>query len=211
MTPPRKLDPEATRASIIDAAARLFVARGVNGVSLNDIAREAGVTKSLIHHHFGIKRDLWTAVKLSGIQPYLDWQRELLETRGADQSLLLESIVGYFRFLQTHPDVVRLMTWIAIEPGTDGQRDTDLIELGVARLREGQGAGLIRDDIDPRSMLLAFLSLCEHFFQYRHVMGCAPRQTPEGGAAPASASDPEAEAFLDTVLKVVAAGLRPEV
>lgn len=49
------------RARIRDAALRLFAERGVDGTTVRDIAREAGVSFGLIRHHFGSKEDLRAA------------------------------------------------------------------------------------------------------------------------------------------------------
>jgi AcrR family transcriptional regulator len=46
------------RARIRDAALRLFVERGVDGTSIRDIAKEAGVSAGLVRHHFGSKESL---------------------------------------------------------------------------------------------------------------------------------------------------------
>ena len=51
----RRYDPEGTRAAILEAARRIFVERGPAAVALSEIAEASGVTKSLIHHHFGSK------------------------------------------------------------------------------------------------------------------------------------------------------------
>jgi TetR/AcrR family acrAB operon transcriptional repressor len=52
----------ATRCSILDAAERLFQARGVAGTSLHDIALAAGVTRGAIYWHFEDKADLFNAM-----------------------------------------------------------------------------------------------------------------------------------------------------
>jgi AcrR family transcriptional regulator len=49
------------RARIRDAALRLFTERGVEGTTIRDIAKAAGVSGGLIRHHFGSKDDLRTA------------------------------------------------------------------------------------------------------------------------------------------------------
>jgi AcrR family transcriptional regulator len=56
--------PEApsTKARILDAAERLFAARGFDGVSLREITREAKVELALANYHFGPKADLFLAV-----------------------------------------------------------------------------------------------------------------------------------------------------
>ena len=43
------------RQSIIDAAARLFRQRGVDGVGLNELMREAGFTQGGFYNHFASK------------------------------------------------------------------------------------------------------------------------------------------------------------
>jgi TetR/AcrR family transcriptional regulator, regulator of cefoperazone and chloramphenicol sensitivity len=49
------------RARIRDAALRLFAERGVDGTTVRDIARAAGVSTGLIRHHFGSKEGLRNA------------------------------------------------------------------------------------------------------------------------------------------------------
>ena len=44
----READAAATRAAIRDAASRLFVAQGYAATTLRDVAREAGVSQSLV-------------------------------------------------------------------------------------------------------------------------------------------------------------------
>lgn len=58
----QKRNPVATRESIISAANDVFTQKGYTGASLGDIARIAGVNKSLIHHYFGNKEDLYLAI-----------------------------------------------------------------------------------------------------------------------------------------------------
>ena len=57
-----KEDALATRASLLDAAERLFLAKGVSRTSLNDIAVEAGTTRGAIYWHFTDKADLFNAM-----------------------------------------------------------------------------------------------------------------------------------------------------
>jgi TetR/AcrR family acrAB operon transcriptional repressor len=57
-----KVDALATRASLLDAAERMFQAQGVAGTSLNDIALAAGTTRGAIYWHFKDKADLFNAM-----------------------------------------------------------------------------------------------------------------------------------------------------
>ena len=53
---------EATRAELVDAAARVFARRGFHGASIDQIAREAGYSTGAIYWHFDGKDDLFLAV-----------------------------------------------------------------------------------------------------------------------------------------------------
>ncbi len=52
----------ATRSGILDAAESLFLAQGVSGTSLQDIAATAGVTRGAVYWHFKDKGDLFNAM-----------------------------------------------------------------------------------------------------------------------------------------------------
>ncbi|MBC5781891.1 TetR family transcriptional regulator [Ramlibacter sp. USB13] len=52
----------ATRHALLDAAEHVFLAQGVAGTSLNDIAQAAGTTRGAIYWHFKDKADLFNAM-----------------------------------------------------------------------------------------------------------------------------------------------------
>ena len=61
--PPRKTAAAIpTRDAVFHAAARLFSARGFEGVSMDDIAEAAGVNKAMIYYHFADKLALFRAI-----------------------------------------------------------------------------------------------------------------------------------------------------
>ena len=65
MSAPRRyarLDPEQRREQILDAANGLFAERGYDEVSIEDVARAAGVTRGLVHHYFGGRKDVYVAL-----------------------------------------------------------------------------------------------------------------------------------------------------
>lgn len=57
-----KEDALATRNHLLDAAEHVFLAQGVAGTSLNDIALAAGTTRGAIYWHFKDKADLFNAM-----------------------------------------------------------------------------------------------------------------------------------------------------
>ncbi len=53
---------ELTRAAILRSAATLFARQGVEGTSMEEIARHAGLTQGAIYSNFKSKADLWWAI-----------------------------------------------------------------------------------------------------------------------------------------------------
>jgi TetR/AcrR family transcriptional repressor of nem operon len=50
---------DRTRQRILDSAARLFSLRGFDGVSLDDLMTEAGLTRGAFYHHFRTKTEVY--------------------------------------------------------------------------------------------------------------------------------------------------------
>jgi AcrR family transcriptional regulator len=54
-----RLDPAQRREQILDAANALFAERAYDEVSIEDIASSAGVTRGLVHHYFGGRKEVY--------------------------------------------------------------------------------------------------------------------------------------------------------
>ena len=61
-----------TRDLILDAAEDLFSKHGFYGVTIRQVAREAGVDTALVHYYFGAKRGLFDAVFLRRAEVWND-------------------------------------------------------------------------------------------------------------------------------------------
>lgn len=172
MSTARRRDPEATRLAILDAAEAIFVEKGFAAASMSDVARRAAVTKSLIHHHFGSKEELWVEVKRRSLVEYVEPQRAIMASTAADNTSLIESMRVYFRFLEKNPNYVRLSTWMNLEdPKLSAPANPDLLLRGVERLRKAQAQGSFRRDVDPWHIMFAFFALTTYWFQARHAHG----------------------------------------
>ena len=197
-----KRDPEATRTAILDAAEEVFIDRGVADATTSEIARLAGVTKSLIHHHFGSKNGLWREVKVRRFAEYGTAQMKMLEESDPEAELLRDSMKMYFRFLQGSPAMVRLFAWMFLEDDVDcGDLDGDLAKLGIEHIRQAQEDGTFRSDLDPRYILMTFLSLTQHWFQFRDSF-----LLDAGLSGPREELDTE---YLESILKIFFGGILP--
>lgn len=111
----RRPDPVASRHAILDAARDCFSATGYAGTSMHDIAAAAGVTQSLIHHHFGPKDALWAEVRRHAFGQYIAQQRAVIDAMAQHPDQLQPALEGYFRFLAARPDVLRLVAWLELD------------------------------------------------------------------------------------------------
>jgi len=62
--PPKRAQAPDTSETILDVAEDLFSKHGFYGVTIREVAREAGVDTALVHYYFGAKRGLFDAVFL---------------------------------------------------------------------------------------------------------------------------------------------------
>ncbi len=81
-----RLGPEVRREQILAAAQGLFEERGYDVVSMSDVADAAEVTRGLVHHYFGSKRDLYMEV----VRALLAEAPDLV---GPDQAASVEEMV----------------------------------------------------------------------------------------------------------------------
>jgi AcrR family transcriptional regulator len=61
-TRPERADAARNRARVLEAARRLFAERGVGAVTMEEVAREAGVAKGTVFHRFGDRAGLALAL-----------------------------------------------------------------------------------------------------------------------------------------------------
>lgn len=107
--------------ALLDAAAQVVQERGVDAMSLREVARRAGVSHSAPAHHFGDKAGLVTAVAREG------FRRFLLALADADDAFadagpavrLTEIGVAYVRFAVDNPAYFSIMWRSDLQDPTD--------------------------------------------------------------------------------------------
>ena len=192
----RPQDPEASRAAILQAAEELFVQEGFAGTSMSEIAKASGVTKSLIHHHFGSKEGLWEEVKRTAFSEYHEQQLELFATTEPSPELLERSLAVYFRFLRKKPHLVRLMSWMHLEEDrVCSEMLEELCTRGIERIEAAQAGGLLRTDVPARHILMIFLGIVHTWFNEQTTVPVV--EDP----------DADAEVYLESAWKIFSTGL----
>jgi len=129
--PPRTPKAEATRQRLLDLAARSFIDRGYEAVSLRDLALEAGVTKGAIYGHFRSKGQLLVEVirtELESRDAALD-----LEVAAADPSAMFDLFI--------HPGS-RELRMLQIDAAAASRHDAD-VAAGMDEIHRVRNAWIV--------------------------------------------------------------------
>lgn len=96
--------------ALIAAAEAILIERGVEGFTLREAARRAGVSAAAPAHHFGSAAGLLTEVALLGFETLARFLREGMAEGGTDPAARLRGQgLGYVRFARAHPARFLLM------------------------------------------------------------------------------------------------------
>jgi AcrR family transcriptional regulator len=135
LTPPRKrtatepksrryaprLPPEERREQLLDATLTLIAKKGYESVSMEGIARAAGVTKPVVYDLFGSLADLLEALLEREEERALNQLGELMPTPPEDADpakVLVDGLDAFLRAVETRPDAWRLSLMpIEAQPG----------------------------------------------------------------------------------------------
>ena len=163
---PQKRNRNKTTGAILSTATTLFLERGYAAVSLSLIAKQAGVTKSLLHHYFGDKQGLWSAVKDASVASYAEQQRVLFSANPSNPvEGVASSIAAYFSFLKKHPEVARMFALESFESEyKPSATEQELQKKGINFIHDLQELNMLRKDIDADMILALFSALTEHWF-----------------------------------------------
>jgi TetR/AcrR family transcriptional regulator len=153
---------------------------------MHDIAAAAGVTQSLIHHHFGPKDALWAEVRRHAFGQYVAQQRAVVEAIAHEPGQLRQALESYFRFLAERPDMLRLVAWLELDQPAELRAELHALHDQGTRVIEAlQTQGRVRRDQPARHVLVALLGLVRNWFEERNLVQdeSDPQQVAEVDAA----------------------------
>jgi AcrR family transcriptional regulator len=128
--------------AILLAANHHFAHHGFRGASLRDIARDAGVSLTLLNHHFGSKFQLLSAV--------IDAHRAMLDERASALLAVMRAGPGKF----TVRDLVQV--WIRIGFDTAAEPDGEMFLRLMTRVIDDpteEAAQIVRDKLDDAALV----------------------------------------------------------
>lgn len=169
--------------TILAEATQLFAERGFDGVSVNDVATAAGVSKANVFHHFGSKQALYMAVLNGGLQEFGMLMEHLQPERAPIEQRLQHFLHAYGKHLQQHPQATQLVLRELLQNRSEiteqlAEQTTDAHFRQLhALLQEGQQAGEIRAGVDVAVLVVMMIGAVVFPFQVRPLL----QHQPEAG------------------------------
>ena len=109
---PSRLPAAQRRAQLLDVTKAMVAERGFHAVSIEAVAREAGVSRPIVYGHFDDLPGLLEALVLRESARALDQLEAVLPgdlTAGDPRALLLAGLRGYLEAVRDDPDTWRLV------------------------------------------------------------------------------------------------------
>ncbi|SBT51382.1 TetR/AcrR family transcriptional regulator [Micromonospora auratinigra] len=98
------IDPERTRAAIVDAAAPLLYERGLDGIGVAELCTRLGVSKETLYRYFGSKEGLIEAVLAARSERVTSWIAEAATAAGDDPRDQLAAVFDELHQWYGEPD-----------------------------------------------------------------------------------------------------------
>ena len=163
-----KEEAEKTRQDLIKAALSVFSQKGYAATTLEDVAKETGVTRGAIYWHFGSKAELYSAL----LEEYSARGSEIAQTAVAEGGSMVDILRRIF---------IRLLTAVESDPALRAVMEINLFKTeyspelsdtlsmqvengrillaGIAQaMEQGITAGELRSDMQAEDLARAFIA-----------------------------------------------------
>ncbi len=161
--------PVEKQNKIIDAALTTFGTNGYKKTSVNDIAVEAGISKAMVFHYFGTKKDLYLyLIRYCGdlIMKEVNDRFDMHMTDFFDRIMQASDIK--LSVLKIHPAILSFLSCIYFEQDIEVKDDIKNILSESEGFRnkivfEGMDTTKFKDTVDPGLVMKILLWMAEGF------------------------------------------------
>jgi TetR/AcrR family transcriptional repressor of mexJK operon len=167
------------RAAILDAAKRLFPTRGYDGVSMDAIAMEAGVSKLTVYSHFKDKDALFAETVRAKCEEQLPPQLFMADLKGPLRKQLRGIAKGFFELIMSE-EALAMHRMMTAQARTDSKLPLMFWEAGPKRVQDGF-AQFLRAEVEAGQLQIAdipraasqFFCLLKGEHHARVMFGCS--------------------------------------
>jgi AcrR family transcriptional regulator len=150
----KRLTGEERREAILGSALEVIAQRGYHAASIDDIAREAGVSKALIYEHFASKQDLYAVLlEQHAGQLFSDLAEAISEAGRSASARLAVGFDAFYGFVEEHRVAWRMLFREATDPEAVAMLDritAEVTNFVAGVIREDPGSRRAPDDAETR-------------------------------------------------------------
>jgi len=149
------------RQSIQQAVIQLMCREGLESVTMERVAQEAGIAKGTIYLHYRDKQELLDDVKNSSLEPMVAKMEEIFRSDApADRKLQTYSL-RYLNYFDERRDLFRILLYerevVRVQGSRyQGDRRRRLVEGAARVIGEGVASGVFRE-IEPEPVAAMFV------------------------------------------------------
>jgi len=156
---------------ILNTAEQLFARHGYDGVSMQQIATAAAISKANIYHHFQSKEKLYLALLKQGLEDMKQLLDSLQEIEGSARTRLAHFSAEHLNHIRANSSISKLILRELLDGDSSRgemlakQLFEEYFSTLRAALAQCQESNEIRDDIDPDHMAAALVGMNVFLFQ----------------------------------------------
>ncbi len=143
---------EDKKTEIIDRTSAVYMRNGIKSVTMDDLARELGISKKTIYKHFEDKDDLVFSI----IKKKISEEKQMCQISRDQSSNAIEEMIAVNKSVvenigQINPSVFydlqkyHIDSWKII----DNHKWNFVLEMMINNINRGKNEGVYRDDINP--------------------------------------------------------------
>ena len=161
-----------TEEKIIASAEKLFYQKGKAGTSMQDIADDAGINRTLLNYYFRSKDQLFEAVFRKAMGSFVPDVAVMINTDSAFEEYVPAVVEKIIDTMLENPQIP---IFVLQELSSNPERMPQIIkEMGIdpAKVMEKMGGGIVPSPggMDPRQVILNLISLCIFPFAAKPVV-----------------------------------------
>lgn len=161
-----------TEEKIITSAEKLFYKKGKAGTSMQDIADDAGINRTLLNYYFRSKDHLFEAVFRKAMGSFVPELAAILATDGAFEEYIPAFVEKVIDTMLENPQIpIFVLQELSSNPERMPQIIKEMgVDPGMVMDKMNSDAGVSSSaGMDPRQVLLNLISLCIFPFAAKSV------------------------------------------
>lgn len=192
-------------ASLVDVAVAVFIERGYDGTSMEDLSQASGLSKSSLYHHIDSKEQLLRLALERAVEPLFAVLEEEGSTWGSAMRRLEHVVRREVEVLTARLPFVTLLLRVHGNTATERwalERRREFDRLVAGLVAEAAAEGDVREDLDADVVTRLLFGMVNSLVEWY-------RPSPAGDDAHRSSRVLLPDDLAETVIQVAFDGLRP--